>query len=87
MSALCRDFVGLREEEIEIGHQLAELEELAKCLEEQYLSINDRRLLYWHIANLEYANAASLDQISLHFWDQDDDFELHGSHLSGISII
>ncbi|KND01802.1 uncharacterized protein SPPG_03593 [Spizellomyces punctatus DAOM BR117] len=30
----------------------------------------DWRLINWHIANLEFANAASIDQLSLYNWDQ-----------------
>jgi monoamine oxidase len=38
------------------------------------------RLLNWHIANLEYANAASVDKLSLGGWDQDGDYEFDGAH-------
>ena len=31
-----------------------------------------RRFLQWHEANLEYANATSLSNLSCRFWDQDD---------------
>ena len=50
-----------------------------------YLSPRDRQILDWHFANLEFANAAPLDKLSLRHWDQDDDFEftgLHSFHLS-----
>ncbi|KAF9199705.1 hypothetical protein BGZ49_010142 [Haplosporangium sp. Z 27] len=37
-------------------------------------------LIHWHYANLEFANATPLDQLSLRYWDQDDDYEFSGSH-------
>ncbi|KAK8968971.1 hypothetical protein KSP40_PGU012336 [Platanthera guangdongensis] len=40
----------------------------------------ERMLLDWHLANLEYANAASLSDLSLAFWDQDDPYEMGGDH-------
>ena len=43
-----------------------------------YLSPRDRQILDWHFANLEFANAAPLDKLSLRHWDQDDDFEFTG---------
>ena len=49
-----------------------------------YLSGRDRRILDWHFANLEFANAARLKDLSLKHWDQDDDFEFTGSHLTGV---
>ena len=40
----------------------------------------ERSLLNWHHANLEYANAAELNQLSLLHWDQDDPFDFTGTH-------
>ncbi|KAG0476263.1 hypothetical protein HPP92_013104 [Vanilla planifolia] len=40
----------------------------------------ERMLLDWHLANLEYANAAMLSDLSLAFWDQDDPYEMGGDH-------
>lgn len=48
-----------------------------------YLSTKDRQILDWHFANLEFANATPLDNLSLKHWDQDDDFEFTGNHLTG----
>lgn len=39
-----------------------------------------RQLLDWHMANLEFANAAMLGTLSMRSWDQDDPFEIQGSH-------
>lgn len=40
----------------------------------------DMRLLNWHKANLEYANAANLNELSLAGWDQDMGNEFDGEH-------
>lgn len=40
----------------------------------------DMRLLNWHYANLEYANAANVNQLSLGGWDQDGGNEFEGRH-------
>ena len=39
-----------------------------------------RRLLDWHMANLEFANATTLHKLSMRSWDQDDPYEVQGSH-------
>ncbi|KAM5433910.1 putative sarcosine oxidasee (formaldehyde-forming) [Microsporum ferrugineum] len=44
------------------------------------LSPKDMRLLNWHFANLEYANAASVGKLSLSGWDQDMGNEFEGEH-------
>ena len=43
-------------------------------------SLTERRLLDWHFANLEFANAAALRELSLRTWDQDDPHEMQGAH-------
>lgn len=68
------------------------------CFSRLYLSVADRRILDWHMANLEFANAAPLNCLSLKYWDQgnhkkmreemlrlfsDDEFEFTGCHLTG----
>ena len=40
----------------------------------------ERQLLEWHYANLEFANAARAVDLSLAFWDQDDPYEMAGDH-------
>ncbi|KAK9096425.1 hypothetical protein Sjap_021922 [Stephania japonica] len=40
----------------------------------------ERMLLNWHLANLEYANASLLSDLSMSFWDQDDPYEMGGDH-------
>ncbi|KAL6764103.1 flavin-containing amine oxidoreductase-domain containing protein [Haematococcus lacustris] len=39
------------------------------------------RLMHWHFANVEFANAAQLGTLSLRHWDQDDPYEMLGSHV------
>uniref|UniRef100_A0A7S3XDU6 SWIRM domain-containing protein n=1 Tax=Picocystis salinarum TaxID=88271 RepID=A0A7S3XDU6_9CHLO len=40
----------------------------------------EQKLIDWHYANLEYANAAPLSNLSLGKWDQDDPFDVIGEH-------
>ena len=35
----------------------------------------------WHVANLEFANAARADDLSLRYWDQDDPYDFTGEHV------
>lgn len=44
------------------------------------LGPKDLRLLNWHFANLEYANAANVGKLSLSGWDQDMGNEFDGEH-------
>ncbi|KAJ8102444.1 flavin-containing amine oxidoreductase-domain containing protein [Lipomyces tetrasporus] len=44
------------------------------------LTVQDLRLINWHYANLEYANATSVHNLSLGSWDQDDGNEFSGKH-------
>ncbi|XP_074302158.1 lysine-specific histone demethylase 1 homolog 2-like [Silene latifolia] len=53
--------------------KLLELYSVAKSKEE-------RELLDWHFANLEYANAGCLSELSGAYWDQDDPYEMGGDH-------
>ena len=48
------------------------------------LAPQDLRLLNWHYANLEYANAANLGKLSLSGWDQDIGNEFEGKHAQVI---
>ncbi|XWS25862.1 hypothetical protein CRYUN_Cryun27aG0103800 [Craigia yunnanensis] len=43
-----------------------------KCSEEEILSPLERRVMNWHYAHLEYGCAASLKEVSLPHWNQDD---------------
>lgn len=42
------------------------------------------RLLNWHFANLEYANATNVSKLSLSGWDQDSGNEFEGEHAQVI---
>ncbi|PHH63013.1 hypothetical protein CDD81_6344 [Ophiocordyceps australis] len=44
------------------------------------LTAQDHRLLNWHVANLEYSNAANLHNLSLGLWDIDAGNEWEGHH-------
>ena len=48
------------------------------------LSPQDMRLINWHYANLEYANAINLGKLSLSGWDQDAGNEFEGEHAQVI---
>merc|ERR1712226_183231 len=57
---------------------------------ETYLSTEDRQVLDWHAANLEFANNTPLNTLSLSSWDQDDVNEFPGDHYSvesGLGVI
>lgn len=70
----------LLEQEAEIQQKLVDLENAPPS--DVYLSSKDRQILDWHMANLEFANATPLSNLSLKHWDQDDDFEFTGNHLT-----
>lgn len=42
--------------------------------------LQERMLLNWHLANLEYANASLMSNLSMAYWDQDDPYEMGGDH-------
>ncbi|KAL4910583.1 flavin-containing amine oxidoreductase-domain containing protein [Aspergillus multicolor] len=44
------------------------------------LTPKDLRLMNWHFANLEYANATNINNLSLSGWDQDMGNEFEGEH-------
>jgi lysine-specific histone demethylase 1 len=44
------------------------------------LNSQDMRLMNWHYANLEYANAVNVKELSLSGWDQDIGNEFEGEH-------
>mgnify|MGYP002803835585 FL=1 len=77
---LCKEYDALDEEQHQLGEKLIELEDNPPS--DVYLSSRDRQILDWHFANLEFANAVPLEQLSLKHWDQDDDFEFSGSHVT-----
>ncbi|XP_075709312.1 lysine-specific histone demethylase 1A isoform X7 [Rhinoderma darwinii] len=80
LTALCKEYDLLAEAQGKLEEKLQELE--ANPPSDVYLSSRDRQILDWHFANLEFANATPLSTLSLKHWDQDDDFEFTGSHLT-----
>jgi len=75
-----KEFDQLIEQQKEIEDKMQEIESAPPS--DVYLSSRDRQILDWHFANLEFANATPLVNLSLKHWDQDDDFEFTGSHLT-----
>ncbi|CAH1799050.1 unnamed protein product [Owenia fusiformis] len=80
LTAACKEFDELTSQQREIEDKLHEMESSPPS--DVYLSSRDRQILDWHFANLEFANATPLAALSLKHWDQDDDFEFTGSHLT-----
>lgn len=77
---LFKETEGLKAASGELNKKLKELGENPPS--DVYLSSKDRQILDWHFANLEFANATPLSNLSLKHWDQDDDFEFIGSHTT-----
>uniref|UniRef100_A0A7E4WDZ9 Lysine-specific histone demethylase n=1 Tax=Panagrellus redivivus TaxID=6233 RepID=A0A7E4WDZ9_PANRE len=46
-----------------------------------YVNQEDRTILNFHKANMEYANGCPLHKVSLEHWDADDEWEIEGSHM------
>ncbi|KAG2460709.1 KDM1A demethylase, partial [Polypterus senegalus] len=78
---LNKEYDELAEAQVKLEEKLQELEANPPS-SDVYLSSRDRQILDWHFANLEFANATPLSTLSLKHWDQDDDFEFTGSHLT-----
>ena len=76
----CKEYDQLREEELNLTKKLQELD--AHPPSDVYLSSRDRQIIDWHFANLEFANATPLNNLSLKHWDQDDGFAFTGPHLT-----
>ena len=59
------------------------VQELESCdFPRDYINSEERRILDWHFANLEYATATPMNQLSLKHWDQDDPYEFTGPQIS-----
>ncbi|XP_037969685.2 lysine-specific histone demethylase 1A [Plutella xylostella] len=80
MTKLCDEYQALTSQNATIEDKLTQIE--ANPPSSVYLSVRDRQILDWHFANLEFANATPLGTLSLKHWDQDDDFEFTGNHLT-----
>jgi len=75
-----QEYDKLLKEETELEAKLKDLEGAPPS--DVYLSSRDRQIIDWHFANLEFANATPLNNLSLKHWDQDDGFAFTGSHLT-----
>ncbi|KAK1260472.1 hypothetical protein QJS04_geneDACA022545 [Acorus gramineus] len=62
------------------GISLGEVLEKLRMLYVAARTAEERMLLNWHLANLEYANAGCLSELSAAYWDQDDPYEMDGDH-------
>ncbi|XP_045499163.1 lysine-specific histone demethylase 1A [Colias croceus] len=80
LNKLCNEYEAMVKQNATIEEKLAQLE--SNPPSSVYLSVRDRQILDWHFANLEFANATPLGNLSLKHWDQDDDFEFTGNHLT-----
>ncbi|KAM7498749.1 hypothetical protein LguiA_023163 [Lonicera macranthoides] len=71
-----RQIIGGFANDISLGSVLETLRQLYTVAR----STDERQLLDWHFANLEYANAGCLSDLSAAYWDQDDPYEMGGDH-------
>ncbi|CAK7327559.1 unnamed protein product [Dovyalis caffra] len=71
-----REIMGGFANDISLGSVLERLRQLYGVAR----STEERQLLEWHLANLEYANAGCLSDLSATYWDQDDPYEMGGDH-------
>lgn len=71
-----REIMGGFANQISLGSVLEKLRQLYAVAR----STQEKQLLDWHFANLEYANAGCLSKLSAAYWDQDDPFEMGGDH-------
>lgn len=60
------------EEGLEYGLKIRRVGSDERSTEEEILSPLERRVMDWHLAHLEYGCAASLQEVSLPYWNQDD---------------
>ncbi|XP_010534911.1 PREDICTED: lysine-specific histone demethylase 1 homolog 2 [Tarenaya hassleriana] len=71
-----REMMGESANQISLGEVLETLRQLYAVAR----GADERKLLDWHLANLEYANAGCLSNLSAAYWDQDDPYEMSGDH-------
>ncbi|KAI4350922.1 hypothetical protein L6164_005325 [Bauhinia variegata] len=62
--------------DVSLGTALEAFRRIYKVVEDP----QERMLLNWHLANLEYANASLMSNLSMAYWDQDDPYEMGGDH-------
>ncbi|XP_022981375.1 lysine-specific histone demethylase 1 homolog 2-like isoform X2 [Cucurbita maxima] len=71
-----RKIMGGLANNISLGTVLEKLRQLYAVARSE----DERLLLDWHVANLEYANAGCVSNLSAAHWDQDDPYEMGGDH-------
>ncbi|CAO2186915.1 unnamed protein product [Urochloa humidicola] len=71
-----REFLNEAAEKISLGEGIEKLRRLYHVA----TTDDERMLLDWHFANLEFSNAGCLSELSLAHWDQDDPYEMGGDH-------
>ncbi|KAK9056978.1 hypothetical protein SSX86_024343 [Deinandra increscens subsp. villosa] len=71
-----RQIMGESAADISLGSVLEKLRQLYTVAS----TPEEKQLLDWHFANLEYANAGCLSHLSAAYWDQDDPYEMGGDH-------
>ncbi|XP_023745295.1 lysine-specific histone demethylase 1 homolog 3 [Lactuca sativa] len=60
------------EEGLELGLKIRRSEDNKNSNKDEILNPLERRVMDWHLAHLEYGCAASLQDVSLPYWNQDD---------------
>nr|CAD7395385.1 unnamed protein product [Timema poppensis] len=80
LSTACKKWDKLKKCQEEIEKELHELEGSPPFW--VYMHERDRRILDWFLANLEFCTAAQLSELSCDHWNQDDPYELAGSHVA-----
>lgn len=76
-----REDLGEVADQLSVGTALATLWADAPRVKEEAALALQERLMHWHFANIEFANAAKLRALSLRNWDQDDPYEMLGDHI------
>ncbi|GJN39697.1 hypothetical protein PR202_gb28832 [Eleusine coracana subsp. coracana] len=71
-----RESLGQAAERISLGEAIEKIRRLYHVATAE----EERMLLDWHFANLEFSNAGCLSELSLAHWDQDDPYEMGGDH-------
>lgn len=66
--------------EVSVDVSLGAALETFRQVYSQAVNDEEMNLFNWHFANLEYANAGLLSNLSLAFWDQDDPYDMGGDH-------
>ncbi|KAJ1267228.1 hypothetical protein BS78_07G040600 [Paspalum vaginatum] len=71
-----RECLGEAADRISLGEGIEKLRRLYHVA----TTDDERMVLDWHFANLEFSNAGCLSELSLAHWDQDDPYEMGGDH-------